>query len=210
MEDRLRLLALAPGAAVGSVAVQVRRVWVVRALAAGAGGQRRSCLLLQTQREPAAPATLLGSPCAPGGPPPPSFPPSPQVRAVPLRRTAELARLRGLRLAASLALEASDLAAPWLRALWRRASALLSFLLVGLIGRAIGLVWQGIRQGMARGAGGSSSSSSGKSQRRQQQSRPPGEAAGGEPTSGIAAGSTQTGSWREVAFSLLQLSPPTA
>lgn len=45
-----------------------------------------------------------------------------QARRVPLRRVGELGRLRGARFGVSLLLELCDLAAPALRALWRKAS----------------------------------------------------------------------------------------
>ena len=69
------------------------------------------------------------------------------------RRGDELGRLRGARLWVSVALEAGDVALPLLRALWGRLGEAASWLLVGLVGRALGLVWAGIRQA-SRGAGG--------------------------------------------------------
>jgi hypothetical protein len=80
-----------------------------------------------------------------------------RVRRVPLRRARELAALRGARLGVALALEGADVAAPALRALWARAGAFLSWLLVHAVGRAAGLVWRGVREGaasLAAGGGG--------------------------------------------------------
>ena len=61
----------------------------------------------------------------------------------------ELAALRGWRYAASLALEAGDVAGPLLSGLLARASAFASWLLVRLIGRSLGLVYRGVRQSLA-------------------------------------------------------------
>ena len=60
----------------------------------------------------------------------------------------ELAALRGWRYAASLALEALDVAGPLLARLLARASAAASWLLVRLIGRSLGLVYRGVRQSL--------------------------------------------------------------
>jgi hypothetical protein len=103
-----------------------------------------------------APATSAAPPTsAAAGPAPPSARACPvlRVRRVPLKRARELAALRGARFAVSLVLEAADVAAPALRALWERAGAALTWLLVQGVGRAAGLVWRGIRAGA--GAGGS-------------------------------------------------------
>jgi hypothetical protein len=71
-----------------------------------------------------------------------------------MRRSAELARLRGLQYLASLLLEAADLLLPVARTLWRRAAALLSWLLTAVVGRAAGLVFRGVRSAAQPGGGG--------------------------------------------------------
>jgi hypothetical protein len=60
----------------------------------------------------------------------------------------ELERLRGWRYALSLFLEALDVAAPLAQAAVSRAGAAISWLLVGLIGRSLGLVYRGVRQSL--------------------------------------------------------------
>ncbi len=67
----------------------------------------------------------------------------------PTHTAQELEALRGGRYAASLALEALDVAAPLLAGLLARAGAAASWLLVRLIGRALGLVYRGVRQSLA-------------------------------------------------------------
>jgi hypothetical protein len=86
--------------------------------------------------------------------------------AVPMKRTQELRNLSGLRFAVSLFLEASDLLSPLLNAFWRSAVAGAAWLLVQFVGRALGLVWKGIKLSFDSGSGSGSnsgtSSSSGK------------------------------------------------
>ena len=128
LEDRLRLLALVPDAATGNVGVEVRRC-------------------SQPHHRPHPPSLSTNHALLPLSVDAAAA--AMQLRAVPLKRMAELARLRGWRFVASLAFEAADLAGPTLRMLWRRATALVSWLLVRLIGQALGLVYQGVRQSMA-------------------------------------------------------------
>lgn len=65
--------------------------------------------------------------------------------AIPMKRTQELRNLSGLRFAVSLFLEASDLLSPLLNTFWRSALAGAAWLLVQFVGRALGLVWKGIK-----------------------------------------------------------------
>lgn len=65
--------------------------------------------------------------------------------AVPMKRTEELRNLTGLRFTVSLFLEASDLLSPLLNAFWRSALAGGAWLLVQFVGRALGLIWKGIK-----------------------------------------------------------------
>jgi hypothetical protein len=87
--------------------------------------------------------------------------------------------------AASLLLEGADLLSPLLRALWRRATAAVSWLLVALVGRAVALVRRGVQLGGSQAAAGAGDAG-GKQheQQRQQQQRTRG---GGEGTGGAAA-----------------------
>ena len=61
----------------------------------------------------------------------------------------ELEALQGQRYYLSLLLEASDIAMPLLHVCCSRLGDAVSWLLVKLIGRALGLVWRGIRQSFA-------------------------------------------------------------
>lgn len=58
----------------------------------------------------------------------------------------ELDDLRGWRSAVSFMLEFGDVATPLLRSLFSRLSAAVSWLLVTLIGRSLGLVFRGVRE----------------------------------------------------------------
>lgn len=69
-------------------------------------------------------------------------------KQLPVRRALEMEGLTGFRNNLSLALEAADVLLPILRALGERLSNLLSFLFVNLIGRSLGLIFRGIRQGL--------------------------------------------------------------
>ena len=85
--------------------------------------------------------------------------------------------------AASLLLEGADLLSPLLRALWRRATAAVSWLLVALVGRAVALVRRGVQLGGSQAAAGAGDAV-GKQRERQRQQRTRG---GGEGTGGAAA-----------------------
>ena len=61
----------------------------------------------------------------------------------------ELAGLKGTRAAISLFLEAADVATPLIRAAFAAVADVLTFLLTRLIGRALGLIYYGIRQSLA-------------------------------------------------------------
>lgn len=67
-------------------------------------------------------------------------------RSLRARRSRELQVLRGGRLVYSLFLELSDVLGPVLKTLFKKLSEIISFLLVALIGRALGLIYRGIRQ----------------------------------------------------------------
>ena len=69
-------------------------------------------------------------------------------------RLQELAGLRGVPFCVSLALEVVDFAAPLLQRLIGRAGDALSWLLVRLIGRSLGLVYRGVRESLSRPGGG--------------------------------------------------------
>jgi hypothetical protein len=58
----------------------------------------------------------------------------------------------GWRRTVSLLLEAADVVGPLLQRVGRRVGDALSFLLVRLIGRSLGLVARGVRQSVAPGA----------------------------------------------------------
>lgn len=60
----------------------------------------------------------------------------------------ELENLQGWRYFLSLLLEALDVASPLVSAMLSRAGAALSWLLVTLIGRSLGLVYRGVRQSL--------------------------------------------------------------
>ena len=63
-----------------------------------------------------------------------------------LRRMQELDDLKGWRRAVSILLEFGDIATPLLRSLASRLGAAVSWLLVTLIGRSLGLVFRGVRE----------------------------------------------------------------
>lgn len=65
----------------------------------------------------------------------------------PMRRGAELQALRGIQLAASLVLEAMDLVTPIFSVLWKRASAAVSWMLTHVVGKTLGLIYQGVKSG---------------------------------------------------------------
>ncbi|CAM6093716.1 unnamed protein product [Calypogeia fissa] len=65
---------------------------------------------------------------------------------LPARRSLELKALTGWRYYYSLFLELSDVVGPLLSILLSKAGDMVSFLLITLIGRSLGLVYQGIRQ----------------------------------------------------------------
>lgn len=74
----------------------------------------------------------------------------------------EVERLKGLRYAHSLGLEAMDVAAPLLQRLLGRLGDAVSWLLVRLIGRSLGLIYRGVRESLSprgRNAGGDKSPS---------------------------------------------------
>lgn len=72
-----------------------------------------------------------------------------RIRHLPMKRTAELARLRGIPYATSLFIEASDIISPLMEYLIKRAFASISWVLTQGIGRALGLIWKGIKIGFA-------------------------------------------------------------
>jgi hypothetical protein len=63
----------------------------------------------------------------------------------------ELEGVRGLRYAYSLFLEATDFLGPLLQRLLGRLGNMLSWLLVCLIGRSLGLVYRGVRESLIPG-----------------------------------------------------------
>ncbi len=65
----------------------------------------------------------------------------------------ELDDLKGWRGAVSFVLEFGDIAAPLLRSLFSRLGAAVSWLLVTLIGRSLGLVFRGVRESFAGRSG---------------------------------------------------------
>ncbi len=65
-------------------------------------------------------------------------------------RVQEVEQLKGLRYAHSLALEAMDVAAPLLQRLLGRLGDAVSWLLVRLIGRSLGLIYRGVRESLIR------------------------------------------------------------
>ncbi len=70
-------------------------------------------------------------------------------RELPVSRRAELDALTGWRRTVSLLLEAADVLGPLLQRAGRQLGDVLSFLLVRLIGRSLGLVARGVRQSVA-------------------------------------------------------------
>ncbi|KAK9903437.1 hypothetical protein WJX75_005630 [Coccomyxa subellipsoidea] len=83
-------------------------------------------------------------------------------RMLPARRAQEVERLKGLRYAHSLALEAMDVAAPLFQRLLGRLGDAVSWLLVRLIGRSLGLIYRGVRESLVprgRNPGGDKSPS---------------------------------------------------
>lgn len=65
-----------------------------------------------------------------------------------LKRTRELRALKGWRYYYSLLLELSDIAMPMIKAIIAQFRNAISFFLVSLIGRSVGLVYSGIRQSL--------------------------------------------------------------
>ncbi|XP_021907227.1 uncharacterized protein LOC110821623 isoform X2 [Carica papaya] len=68
--------------------------------------------------------------------------------SMPVKRTKELRALTGWRYYFSLFLELSDITMPLIRVVFDKVSGAISFFLVSLIGRSIGLVYTGIRQSL--------------------------------------------------------------
>ncbi|KAJ8749487.1 hypothetical protein K2173_025682 [Erythroxylum novogranatense] len=68
--------------------------------------------------------------------------------SLPVKRTMELRALNGWRYYFSLYLELSDITMPFIRAVVKQVSNAISFFLVSLIGRSLGLVYSGIRQAL--------------------------------------------------------------
>lgn len=64
----------------------------------------------------------------------------------------ELRGLTGWRRFVSLCLDLMDVATPLLRAAFMQASSFASWLLIALIGRGLGLIYQGIRQSIYPGS----------------------------------------------------------
>ncbi|GAQ82670.1 hypothetical protein KFL_001190130 [Klebsormidium nitens] len=71
-------------------------------------------------------------------------------RSMPCRRIAELRRLGGWQLRYSMILEFLDVAAPILNGLLMKMGDWISFLLVTMIGRSLGLIYKGIKQSLRR------------------------------------------------------------
>jgi Protein of unknown function (DUF3685) len=71
------------------------------------------------------------------------------TRKIRVRRTSELNTLTGWKAHLCTAMELADVLAPLLAAMLDRISRVLSWLLVSLIGRGLGLVYKGIRQSMS-------------------------------------------------------------
>nr|CAD1820120.1 unnamed protein product [Ananas comosus var. bracteatus] len=71
--------------------------------------------------------------------------------SLPAKRTKELRALTGWRYYFSLVLEFSDITMPFLRAVCTKISNAVSFFLVCMIGRSVGLIFTGIRQSLAGG-----------------------------------------------------------
>jgi Protein of unknown function (DUF3685) len=89
------------------------------------------------------------------------------MRKVRVRRTGELNALSGWRSHLCTAMEMADVVAPLAAAILDRVSRTVSWLLVSLIGRGLGLVYRGIRESM------SSHSKSTRRRSEEQQPRPP-------------------------------------
>lgn len=68
--------------------------------------------------------------------------------SMPVKRTKELRALTGWRYSFSLFLELSDITMPIIRAVIDKVSDAISFFLVSLIGRSLGLIYTGIRQSL--------------------------------------------------------------
>ena len=68
--------------------------------------------------------------------------------SMPVKRTKELRALTGWRYYFSLFLELSDITMPLIRAIFTKVSDAVSFFLVCLIGRSLGLIYTGIRQSL--------------------------------------------------------------
>ncbi|XP_057985082.1 uncharacterized protein LOC110671825 isoform X2 [Hevea brasiliensis] len=68
--------------------------------------------------------------------------------SMPVKRTKELRALTGWRYYFSLYLELSDISMPLIRAIINKVSNAISFFLVSLIGRSLGLIYSGIRQSL--------------------------------------------------------------
>ncbi|KAG2712026.1 hypothetical protein I3760_04G105400 [Carya illinoinensis] len=68
--------------------------------------------------------------------------------SIPVKRMKELRALRGWRYYFSLLLELSDISMPLIRAVIDKVSDAISFFLVSLIGRSLGLIYTGIRQSL--------------------------------------------------------------
>ncbi|PNY12701.1 hypothetical protein L195_g009336, partial [Trifolium pratense] len=68
--------------------------------------------------------------------------------SMPVKRTKELRSLTGWRYYFSLLLELSDITMPIVRTVINKASEAISFFLVSLIGRSLGLIYTGIRQSL--------------------------------------------------------------
>ncbi|XP_024030073.1 uncharacterized protein LOC21398313 [Morus notabilis] len=68
--------------------------------------------------------------------------------SMPVKRTNELRALTGWRYYFSLFLELSDIGMPFIRAIINKVSDMISFFLVSLIGRSLGLIYTGIRQSL--------------------------------------------------------------
>ena len=82
-----------------------------------------------------------------------------RIRHAPVRRAAQLSALTGLRYYVSLMLEAVDAAAPTLRVLWERATGAVAWLLTYGLGKGLGLVWKGLKIGVASASATSSGNS---------------------------------------------------
>ena len=77
-------------------------------------------------------------------------------------------------------MEGADLLSPLLRALWRRATAAVSWLLVALVGRAVALVRRGVQLGSSQAAAGAGAAGEKQPWQQQGQTRQPGTGGGGK------------------------------